>query len=152
MVTGFLLLIQLVLWAGLYAIVPSPFGLMGETAFGALKMWQETTALFAIPFCLLLFCLSKNRFMRSLKLGWGLWNAILSGTLLWDTPARFPEITWMGMSLVALNGVLGLSMMIHTLMEFEKKPAPNSGSPISNRIRAPQVKNPNPPLPKVEGS
>lgn len=152
MMTGILLFIQLAVWVGLYLIVPSPFGLMGETAFGPLKMWQETTALLAIPFCLLLFCLSKLRLMRSLKLGWGLWNAVLSGTLLWDAPAQFPEITWMGLCVVALNGVLGLSLMIHTLMEFEKNPPAPALSTVSKSSFQPAAPSKNPPLPKVEGA
>lgn len=145
-----LLLVQLGLFVGLHLISPSPFGLLGENAFSYLKMWQETTFLFAIPFCLLLFSLSKSRVMRSLKLLWGLWNGCLSGLLLWYAPIRFPEIHWTGMAIVAFNLVLGLSLTIHTLIEFDKGPKPKGRVPQNSKI--PTGKTINQSLPKVEGA
>jgi hypothetical protein len=90
--------------------------------------------------------------MRGLKLSWGLWNAVLSGALLWDAPAQFPEINWMGMCFVALNGVLGLSLMIHTFIEFEKNPSePQKKVPPPSYRASISSSAKNATVPKVEG-
>lgn len=149
MKTSILLLVQLALFLGLHLVSPSPFGLLGENAFSYLKTWQETTFLFAIPFCLLLFSLSKSRVMRSMKFLWGLWNGGLSGLVLWYAPIRFPEIHWTGMAIVAFNLVLGLSLTIHTLIEFDQGPSSKSKVPQNSKNSPGKAINQS--LPKVEG-
>ncbi|MFM8270278.1 MAG: hypothetical protein ACKN9V_08835 [Pseudomonadota bacterium] len=120
MKSALLLFLQLVIAVALFVVVPSPFGILQENPVGWLKFYQETAELFAIPFCLLIFAFNKKPLFLALRLGWGLWTALLSAGLLWDAAVQFPEITEFGQMLIAFNAVFGFALALTSLMELNK--------------------------------
>jgi len=118
--TALLLLLQMTLLVGAQAWVPSPLGLYGENAEGALKFWQECTLLSAIPFCLLVVSFSKSFLFRSLKMLWGLWFSALSAFVMLKAPIAHPEVTQWGLIVLGFSTVLGLSLALFSCFEFSK--------------------------------
>lgn len=115
-----ILIFQLAMAIALFVVAPSPFRILQDNPQGWLRLYQETAELFAIPFCLLFFSFSKKPLFLSLRLGWGLWTAIISTGLLWSASVQFPEITEFGQMLIAFNSVFGFSLALFTIIELNK--------------------------------
>lgn len=115
-----LLLFQLTFSVMLLGVAPSFFGILQENPQSWVNLYQQTAELFAIPFCLLIFGFSKKLLFLALRLGWGLWTAIISTCLLWKAPIHFPEITEFGQILISFNAVFGFSLALFSLIELSK--------------------------------
>ena len=121
MKSAILLLFQLVLAVGIFLVNPNFFGILQETPQSWLSFYQQTAELFAVPFCLLLFSFSKKPLFLGLRLGWGLWTAIISAGLLWQAPVQFTDITEFGRIVIAFNSIFGFSLALFAVIEISKK-------------------------------
>jgi len=150
MKSAILLFFQLVVSVGIFVVTPNFFGILQENPQSWLKFYQETAELFAIPFCLLLFSFSKRPLFLALRLGWGLWTAIISAVLLWQAPVEFTDITEFGRILIAFNSVFGFSLTLFTLIEIGKSWPSKESTMTPASVMGPQTTEA--PMDMVEGA
>jgi|688.fasta_scaffold153770_3 hypothetical protein len=152
-----LLLLNLSMNIALYAIHPSPLGILPEEPQGLSAWWMSATELWAIPLVLLFLSFNKSTLIRSFRLIWGLFNAVLCGALLGRGVLEFPQINWMGKAFLSFELIVGLSLALVTIIEIHatakaKAPLPlfEEKSPKNAEQSASANQN-SAPLRKVEG-
>lgn len=104
----------------LYAIHPSPLGILKEEPQGLSALWLNTTELWAIPLVLLFLSFSKSTLVRSLRLSWGVFNVMICGALLGRGVLEFPQITWMGKAFLSFELIVGLSLTLVTIIDLHR--------------------------------
>ena len=155
MKTALLLFLQLGMAITYLSLSPCPFGLNPENTQGLLFFWQESLELLSIPFCLLLFSFSRKPLFVIAKGAWGFWSALISlGVLGWYSQVPL-VIPFLGTVFLALYGILGFSLGLHSgfewMKQFKSSGPMNRPSPLLAHSPGTRLEHPSETLPKVEG-
>ncbi len=112
----------LLLAAGV-AVLTIPFqwvGLPPPGASGVYRLWYLSITAFAVPGCLFLLLMTRRNLIRSLCLIWGLWIAILTLVLLFQSAEALPMATSYGLFLIATTAIAGLTTFLFALQALGK--------------------------------
>lgn len=112
----------LILIAGL-ALLGLPFqwlGLPESSPASAYSLWYGSVSAFAVPLCLSLLLLTRRNLIRLLCLVWGLWIAVLTVNLLFQSQQLLPSATPYGLFLTAFTGIGGLTTFLVALQILGK--------------------------------